>query len=161
MKQWHILVANGVNLDLLGSREPGIYGSTTLVEMEKSLRQLCKPVATMLRSSPIALHCQQSNDEATFLESLTNRESFGPYDGALINAGAWTHTSLALRDRLVAINLPFVEVHLSNVDRREEFRKHSYLSSIAIGQVSGFGMGSYDAALVAMVRHLENASIQS
>ena len=98
----------------------------------------------------VRLHFYQSNSEADFLNEISKK-----WDGALINPGAWTHTSLALGDRLAALQLPFVEVHISNLSQREDFRKHSYLSPHAVGVVYGFGLGSYGAALIGLLNHLD------
>lgn len=139
-----VLVANGVNLDLLGTREPGIYGTFTLADVEKTLRE----VAPQLGGCTLAFF--QSNDEQAFIEKFDEG-----WDGALINPGAWTHTSLALADRLAALKLPYVEVHISNVAAREDFRKLSYTARNAVGVVHGFGMDSYVAGLLGLLRKLK------
>lgn len=137
-----ILIAQGVNLDLLGTREPDIYGSDTLQSIEAMLRVQSPTLAAMHGISEPELHFEQTNDEGTFLNLLSR-----DWDGALINAGAWTHTSLALADRLAGLKLPFVEVHLSNLSRRESFRHTSYAAPHAVGVCYGFGALSYASAL--------------
>ena len=143
-----ILVANGVNLDLLGSREPDLYGNENLSDLEKQLQTFLVDQQRYFN-----LQCElnffQTNHEVHFLEEVSKG-----WDGALINPGAWTHTSLALADRLAGINLPFVEVHISNLSRREPFRMHSYCSPHAIGIISGFGLSSYKIGLVGILDYL-------
>lgn len=146
-----ILVANGVNLDLLGKREPEIYGQHTLADIEGRLRALSPVFAQSFQLANVSLHFFQSNHEGLFLEELSKG-----WDGALINAGAWTHTSLALADRLAALGLIFVEVHLSNLSKREEFRHHSFAAPHAAGVVYGFGPESYVAALSGLYSTLQN-----
>jgi 3-dehydroquinate dehydratase-2 len=129
-----IALLHGPNLDRLGVREPEIYGSETLADINRS-------VVALGSSLGLEVEPFQSNFEGAFLDhvaALTDR-----VDGIVINPAAWTHTSVALRDALAATGLPFVEVHLSNVSAREEFRKHSYLSDLAVGVVYGFGVDSY------------------
>ncbi len=135
----NILLLNGPNLNLLGTREPEIYGGETLAAIEKRLLQLA-------REGGAALTAFQSNAEA----DLVNRIHQAARDGVdfiIINPAAFTHTSVALRDALAAVNLPFVEVHLSNVYAREAFRHHSYFTDIAAGIISGFGAKGYELAL--------------
>ena len=136
-----ILVASGVNLDLLGRREPEIYGRATLADVEALLRADA-PEGTDLTFF-------QTNDEAQYLARLGDG-----WDGAVLNPGAWTHTSLALADRLAGLGLPFVEAHLSNLHKREAFRQHSYAAAHAVGIVQGFGIDSYRLALLGLVRYL-------
>jgi 3-dehydroquinate dehydratase-2 len=140
-----ILVLHGPNLNLLGLREPGIYGSVTLDEINRLLEQEGQ-----------TLDCKvftlQSNHEGVLVDAIQN--AFGQHQGILINAGAYTHTSVAIRDAIAAVNLPTVEVHLSNIYRREAFRHHSYIAPVAIGQISGFGAESYRLGLHALVHHL-------
>lgn len=145
-----ILIANGVNLDLLGRREPHIYGKHTLADVETRLRAVSAMLTKTFQLPTVHLHFFQSNHEGLFLDELSKG-----WDGALINAGAWTHTSLALADRLVALQLPFVEVHLSNLSKREEFRQHSYAAPHAAGVVYGFGVESYVAALSGLYATLQ------
>jgi 3-dehydroquinate dehydratase II len=145
MRQLNVLVLNGPNLNLLGTREPGIYGSSTLMDINTSLTEVAESLG-------VSLTFGQSNHEGVLIDSIQG--SRGNQDGLLINAGAYTHTSVALRDAIVAVGVPTVEVHLSNLYKREEFRHHSYLAPVAIGQISGFGPDSYWLGLQALVRHL-------
>ncbi|MEP0884365.1 type II 3-dehydroquinate dehydratase [Trichocoleus sp. ST-U3] len=144
-----VLVLHGPNLNLLGLREPGIYGSVTLDEINRLLEQEGQ-----------TLDCKvftlQSNHEGILVDAIQN--AVGQHQGILINAGAYTHTSVAIRDAIAAVNLPTVEVHLSNIYRREAFRHHSYIAPIAIGQISGFGAESYRLGLNALVHHLRQKS---
>lgn len=141
-----ILVLHGPNLNLLGMREPGIYGSVTLAEINQRLQA----EAASLDAEVV---CVQSNSEGALVDAI--HAAWGTHQGLLINAGAYTHTSVAIRDAIAAVNLPTVEVHLSNIYRREEFRHHSYIAPIAIGQISGFGAESYYLGLQALVHHLQ------
>ncbi|MBH8575252.1 type II 3-dehydroquinate dehydratase [Nostocaceae cyanobacterium CENA369] len=145
----NILVLHGPNLNMLGLREPGIYGSLSLAEINRLLEE----EASKLQASIISL---QSNHEGVLVDTI--HEALGKHQGILINAGAYTHTSVALRDAIAAVNLPTVEVHLSNIYRREEFRHHSYISPVAIGQISGFGVQSYLLGLQALVHYLREKS---
>nr|WP_155747016.1 type II 3-dehydroquinate dehydratase [Scytonema sp. UIC 10036] len=140
-----ILVLHGPNLNLLGQREPGIYGALTLAEINQILEDEGEKVQAKIY--PI-----QSNHEGALVDAI--HEALGQHHGILINAGAYTHTSVALRDALAAVNLPTVEVHLSNIYRREEFRHHSYIAPVVIGQISGFGVRSYTLGLQALVYHI-------
>jgi 3-dehydroquinate dehydratase-2 len=140
-----ILALHGPNLNLLGQREPGIYGSVTLAEINRLLEE----EAFKLQAKVFPL---QSNHEGILVDSIHG--ALGQHQGILINAGAYTHTSVALRDAIAAVNLPTVEVHLSNIYRREEFRHHSYIAPVAIGQISGFGVQSYLLGLQALINHL-------
>ncbi|MGH1395557.1 MAG: type II 3-dehydroquinate dehydratase [Trichormus sp.] len=140
-----ILVLHGPNLNLLGQREPGVYGSTTLSEINR----LLAAAALNLQAKVFPL---QSNHEGVLVDAI--HEALGKHQGILINAGAYTHTSVALRDAISAVNIPTVEVHLSNIYRREEFRHHSYIAPVVIGQISGFGVQSYLLGLQALVNHL-------
>lgn len=141
-----ILVLHGPNLNLLGLREPGIYGSVTLEEINHLLEQ----EGQKLQAKIFAL---QSNHEGVLVDAV--HEARCQHQGILINAGAYTHTSVALRDALAAVSLPTVEVHLSNIYQRETFRHHSFIAPIAIGQISGFGAESYRLGLQALVHHLK------
>jgi 3-dehydroquinate dehydratase-2 len=142
-----VLVLHGPNLNLLGQREPGIYGSLTLTEINRLLEEEGKKLQANV--SPL-----QSNHEGVLVDAI--HAALGQHEGILINAGAYTHTSVALRDAIAAVNLPTVEVHLSNIYRREEFRHNSYIAPVAIGQISGFGVQSYLLGLQALVHHLRN-----
>lgn len=152
-KSYKILVANGVNLDLLGQREQHHYGSETLAELETYLRSKAQSMNKIFNSAKIDLHFFQSNDEAEFLNEISKT-----WDGAIINPGAWTHTSLALADRLAAVKLKFIEVHLSKLAQREDFRRHSYCASHALGIISGLGFDSYLSGLFALIQHFEKGA---
>ncbi len=133
-----ILVLHGPNLNLLGEREPETYGSATLADVDALLLR----VATELGAT---IECAQSNHEGVLVDRIHGAR--GHADAILINPGGLTHTSVVLRDALLAVGLPFVEVHVSNIHAREPFRRHSYLSDIARGVVSGFGPASYELGL--------------
>lgn len=141
----NILIANGVNLDLLGRREPSVYGRHDLEFLEQTLRTYEKEQA-----GRVSLSFYQSNEEAAFLGKLSEG-----WDGIVLNPGAWTHTSLALADRLAGLSVPFVEVHISNLAPRESFRQHSYCAPYAWGIVSGFGLVGYRVALEGLLLKLE------
>ena len=141
----HITVLNGPNLNLLGTREPEVYGRSTLAEIEAR----CRERASALGAT-VTWH--QTNHEGEFVGQVQGLP--GTADGALVNAAAFTHTSLAVRDALLAVRVPFVEVHLSNIFAREPERRHSLIADLAIGIVSGFGADSYLLGLEALVRHL-------
>ena len=141
-----VLVLHGPNLNLLGLREPGIYGSLTLDEINDLLEQEGQTLQAKLSII-------QSNHEGVLVDAIQN--ALGQHQGILINAGAYTHTSVAIRDAIAAVNLPTVEVHLSNIYRREAFRHHSYIAPVAIGQISGFGSKSYLLGLQALIHHLK------
>lgn len=142
----HFLLLNGPNLNLLGTREPEIYGSTTLAQIEVRLQQ----EATALGHS---LSCFQSNAEHQLIERIHQaREENVKF--ILINPAAFTHTSVALRDALAGVNIPFIEIHLSNVHAREPFRQHSYLSDLACGVICGLGDQGYSFALLAAAQRL-------
>lgn len=146
-KTLKILCANGVNLDLLGTREPVVYGTANLKDLEAMLR---KELATYAKAAKIDLVFFQTNDEAEMLKTLSDSKA----DGILINPAAWTHTSVALADRLKGLGIPFVEVHISNISAREEYRKQSYSASAAAGVVYGFGLDSYLIGLLGLIRTL-------
>jgi 3-dehydroquinate dehydratase-2 len=133
-----VLVLNGPNLNLLGTREPQTYGTTTLADLEAML-------AADAAAAGVELECLQSNHEGVLIDRI--HAARGSVDGIVINPGGLTHTSVALRDALAGVAIPFVEVHISNVHRREPFRHHSYLSGIAEGVVAGLGVFGYRAAL--------------
>ncbi len=149
-----ILVMNGVNLDLLGQRQPDIYGSFSLSDLESLLMKESTALATACGLMGVNLSFYQSNAEAEFIEKLTKVK----VDGVLINPAAWTHTSLALADRLAAMPTPYVEVHISNLAVREDYRQKSYSAPHALGVVYGFGLDSYLVGLTGLLRHLGNAS---
>ncbi len=143
----HILVIHGPNLNLLGKREPDIYGNSTLDDINRSLESLAGELGT-------SISCFQSNHEGELVQKV--QDAMGGFDAIVINPGAYTHTSVALRDAISATGIPVVETHLSNIHRREEFRKQSYISGVAIGQIAGFGPDSYLLALRAAVGFLKN-----
>ncbi|MEM8751121.1 MAG: type II 3-dehydroquinate dehydratase [Pseudomonadota bacterium] len=142
-----IFVINGPNLNLLGQREPGVYGSTTLDDIES----LCR---TKLSDAGLDLVFRQSNHEGALVDWLHEAGKDGV--GVAINAGAYTHTSIALHDAIKAISVPVVEVHLSNIHAREPFRHHSAIAAACIGQICGFGASSYTLALQALIDHVNN-----
>lgn len=141
-----ILVLNGPNLNLLGRREPGIYGSETLEEIENRLQEAA-------RAAAVTLEFRQFNAEHEMVERIHAAMDDGTAY-IIINPAAFTHTSVALRDALLGVAIPFIEVHLSNVHKREEFRRHSYLTDIAVGVIAGLGSIGYDLALQAAVSKL-------
>lgn len=142
-----VWVLHGPNLNLLGTREPDLYGATTLREIDEDLRE-----RAALKG--FGLDSFQSNSEGALIDRV--QEARGAALGILINPGGLTHTSIALRDSLLAVELPVVEVHLSNIYARESFRRRSYISDIAEGVVSGFGPGSYIVGLSALIELLED-----
>lgn len=136
-----ILLINGPNLNLLGQREPGIYGSDTLESLEHNLKQIAE-------QRNVALTCMQSNHEGVIIDQihLANRK----YEGIIFNPGAFTHYSIAIRDAIAAIDVPVIEVHISNVHKRESFRHHSVMAAVTQGQIVGLGMKGYELALFAL-----------
>lgn len=142
-----VLVLHGPNLNLLGRREPEVYGSTTLDDINRALEQ----EGQLLQVKVSAL---QSNHEGALVEII--HTALGQHHGILINPGAYTHTSVALRDAISGVAIPTVEVHLSNVYKRESFRHHSYIAPVAVGQISGFGAESYQLGLQALVHYLRH-----
>jgi 3-dehydroquinate dehydratase-2 len=141
-----ILVLNGPNLDLLGIREPDVYGTTTLPELSARMDEVARELGVVLEHF-------QANGEGALVDRVHEAWRTG-VAGAIVNAAAYTHTSVALRDALLAVELPFVEVHLSNVWRREPFRHESLLSDVAVGVVAGLGPVGYELALRGLVAHL-------
>lgn len=141
-----LLLLHGPNLNLLGSREPHIYGATTLAQIDDSARRQCAQAGHQLE-------CLQSNSEAELIGRIQAAAGEG-IDFIVINPAAFTHTSVALRDALAAVGIPFIEVHLSNPHAREAFRRHSYFSDLAQGVVCGFGAHSYTLALQAAIQKL-------
>lgn len=140
-----ILVLHGPNLNLLGRREPATYGTASLEEIDADLKALADKEGYGLRIF-------QSNHEGELVDLV---QAHGPeVAGTVINAAAYTHTSIALRDAFLAVGTPVVEVHITNVHRREDFRRHSYLADIAVGQVTGFGPASYRLGLAGLIDHL-------
>jgi len=139
------LLLNGPNLDLLGEREPGVYGSATLADIERDL-------GASAHDDGIELRCAQSNHEGELIEHLHRARK--DCDGIIFNPAGYGHTSVALRDALIATDLPAVEVHLSNLARRETFRHHTLTADVAIGQICGFGADGYHLALTALTRHV-------
>jgi 3-dehydroquinate dehydratase-2 len=140
-----LLLLNGPNLNLLGSREPGLYGAQTLEQIESALSRQAADLG-------VELQCFQSNHEGELVDRI--HAARGQADGILINAGALTHSSIALRDALLGVAIPFVELHLSNVHAREAFRHHSMLADKALGVICGFGPISYGLALQGLVERL-------
>ena len=141
-----LLLINGPNLNLLGTREPEIYGSTTLDDVEQMLRK-------QAAAAGHSLDCFQSNHEGAIVDAL--HDARGQVDFVIINPGAYTHTSIAIRDAFSATQLPFIEVHLSNIHARESFREHSYLSAIARGIIMGLGVNGYQLALAAAIEQIK------
>jgi 3-dehydroquinate dehydratase-2 len=140
---------HGPNLNLLGQREPGVYGTLTLSEINERLEADAADLQ-------VAIECRQSNHEGTLIDWI--HEAMGQFDGVVINPGGYTHTSVAMRDAIAGTALPTVEVHLSNIHKREAFRHHSYIAPVAIGQISGFGPESYRLGLRALVTHLRSSA---
>lgn len=146
--QLSILVLHGPNLNLLGYREPGVYGSLTLSEINLLLEEEAKKLQ-------VDLFCLQSNHEGVLIDTI--HQAIDKHQGIVINPGAYTHTSVAIRDALAGVKIPTVEVHLSNIHQRESFRHHSYIAPIAIGQIAGFGANSYLLGLRAIVVYLQSS----
>ncbi len=141
-----LLILHGPNLNLLGTREPEKYGHETLNDINESIKQHAAELN-------VEVACQQTNLEGELVDFI--QQAKGNFDGIIINAAAYTHTSIALRDAILAVELPCIEVHLSNIYSREEFRATSYIAPVCIGQISGFKSYSYILALDAMVNYLK------
>jgi 3-dehydroquinate dehydratase-2 len=148
----NIQVIHGPNLNMLGLREPEIYGHKSLAAINQDLQHQAKQLG-------VCLDCFQSNSEGALVDCVQG--TFKQKDGILINPGAYTHTSVALRDAITAVGLPVVEVHLSNIHHRESFRHHSYIAPVAVGQICGFGADSYRLGLEALVQHLKTQQTQA
>ena len=146
-RKWRILVLNGPNLQLLGTREPETYGTHTLADLEAGVLETAADLG-------VTAVCRQSNHEGVLLDWIG--ETRGEFDGLIINPGAYTHTSIALRDAIAGVGIPAVEVHLSNIDAREPFRHLSHVAPVCVGRMSGFGIATYEWALRALVRRLED-----
>ena len=142
---WRVLVLHGPNLNLLGIREPQVYGAASLDEINKKILQWAK-------REGVQIEVRQSNSEGELITLI--QEAIGRYQGIVINPAAFTHTSIALRDAIASTGIPTVEVHLSNLYKRESFRHQSYIAPVAVGQISGFGTNSYLLGLQAIVEHL-------
>ena len=140
-----LLVLHGPNLNLLGTREPEVYGTLTLSALDDLIRAAAKETGA-------EVDIRQSNDEGELISWI--QAARGRYDALVINAAAYTHTSIAIRDAIAAVEIPAVDVHLSNIHRREAFRRRSYVAQVAVGQVSGFGAHSYVLGIQAAVHHL-------
>lgn len=144
-----VLVLNGPNLNLLGQRQPEVYGHTTLADVEA----MCVAHGT---AKGVAVTCAQSNHEGALVDAI--HAAKGTHDGIVLNAGAYTHTSIALHDAIIGTQLPVVELHLSNIHARESFRHHSYIAPVAVGMICGFGAAGYALALDALIGYLGGTS---
>ncbi|MCF0191209.1 MAG: type II 3-dehydroquinate dehydratase [Marinilabiliaceae bacterium] len=142
----NVLIINGPNLNLLGVREPGIYGSKSFDEYLKELKSLYLN---------FSIDYYQSNHEGGIIDKL-HEYGFGKVDGIILNAGAYTHTSIAIADAISAISTPVIEVHISNVHSREQFRRHSFISPVCIGVIAGFGLDSYRLGLESIKEYVKN-----
>ncbi|MCE9625514.1 MAG: type II 3-dehydroquinate dehydratase [Deltaproteobacteria bacterium] len=142
----NILVIHGPNLNLLGLREPEVYGAVTQKDIDETLKAIAA-------EENLQIKVFQSNGEGDLVDAIQG--AAGRFDGILINPAAYTHTSVALRDAVAAVGLPVVEVHLSNIYKREEFRHHSYIAPVAVGQVSGFGAYSYVLGLYGLIQEID------
>jgi len=141
-----LLILNGPNLNLLGQRQPEVYGATTLAEVEK----MCLDKA---ETSGCTVSFLQSNHEGELVDAI--QAARGVHDGIILNAGAYTHTSVALMDAISSVQVPVCELHLSNIHAREEFRQKSFIAPVAVGQICGFGPAGYALAIDAMLAHLK------
>lgn len=142
-----ILVLNGPNLNLLGTRQPEVYGSTTLAMIEAQCRAHGQTIGAQVA-------CVQSNHEGALVDAIHDAKRH--HDGIILNAGAYTHTSIALMDAIASVELPVIELHLSNIHAREPFRHKSYIAPVALGQICGFGAYGYTLALDALLAHLKD-----
>ena len=140
----NILVLNGPNLNLLGTREPEVYGTDSLKDIEENLKSISK-------DHNVNIRFYQSNSENELINELHNAKQ-EKIDAIIINPGAFTHTSIALRDAFLGVDIPFIEVHISNIYRREEFRKKSFLSDISEGLITGLGVSGYEFALLSIIK---------
>ena len=145
----NLLVLHGINLNMFGQRDPGHYGTATLADIDAALRQLAGELG-------VTIECFQSNHEGAMCERI-HQAHRDAVDGVLINAGAWTHTSIAIRDALAILKCPIVEVHMSNIHAREPFRHRSFIADIARGQICGFGVDSYLLGLRALAGQAQAA----
>ncbi|MFC6586380.1 type II 3-dehydroquinate dehydratase [Sulfitobacter pacificus] len=143
-----ILILNGPNLNLLGTRQPEVYGATTLADIEVMCRDAAKSLG-------VTLEFAQSNHEGMLIDQIHAAKS--SQDGIILNAGAYTHTSVAIMDAIASVELPVVEVHLSNIHARETFRHKSYIAPVALGQICGFGATGYILALHALKEHISSS----
>ena len=141
------LLLNGPNLNMLGTREPEKYGTITLEYIEKNLKEVAK-------QNNIELSCYQSNHEGDLIDKIQTSNS--NFSGIIFNAGGYTHTSVALRDAIASVNTPVVEIHMTNIHAREEFRHNSLISPVCIGQICGFGENSYKLGFYALLEYLKN-----
>jgi len=140
-----ILILNGPNLNLLGTRQPDIYGRLTLAQIEKRVRASAKELA-------VEIDFRQSNSEGELVTWI--QQAAGKFAAIVINPAAYTHTSLAMRDAISAVGVPTIEIHISNIHKREDFRHHSFIAEVAVGQIAGFGLDSYLLGLRAAVARL-------
>ena len=141
----NVLVLHGPNLNLLGTREPDVYGTDTLADIDSQLTALAEELK-------ITIRIKQSNSEEILIEALHSAREWA--NGVLFNPGAFTHTSVALRDAIAAIDIPVVEIHLSNIHARESFRRESLLAPVCLGSISGFGSQSYMLGLRSLIKHM-------
>ena len=146
-----ILVINGVNMNMLGVREPDVYGSKTLKDVEKELHDFSKQIN-------VEIETYQSNIEGEIVEKI--QSSLNTFDGIVINPAAYTHTSIAIRDAISAVNIPTVEIHMTNINSREDFRQKSLIVPVCIAQISGFGTESYKLGLQGLVSYLKSKKTQ-
>ncbi|MFB0842108.1 type II 3-dehydroquinate dehydratase [Paenibacillus oleatilyticus] len=144
----HILLLNGPNLNMLGIREPGVYGSLSLQAITDRLTKLAEELH-------VGLECYQSNHEGDLIDRI--HAAYGQKAGILLNPGAFTHYSYAIRDAISAVGIPTVEVHISNIHKREAFRHVSVIAPVAVGQIAGFGANSYELGLRALVQYIDSA----